>query len=185
MWFLRDVATVCQFSRICLHRFPDLRCHALGTFHVFLICGKHVWSWYSIRCSVKCLELLFDDEWGFLLILLKCAHFGILTNYLISFPEPLLLTEINYNPSMDNNYIHHRVWTGITYPFPNFNGAIIEFWEWIRNFSCHTFLGMRLLIHTRTTISGDLGGCSIFVTLSCCRKSRTTLARWGVALSSW
>ena len=33
--------------------------------------------------------------------------------------------------------------------------------------------------------SGDLGGCSIFVTLPCCRKSRTTLARWGVALSSW
>ena len=33
--------------------------------------------------------------------------------------------------------------------------------------------------------SGDLGVCSIFVTLPCCRKSRTTLARWGVALSSW
>ena len=33
--------------------------------------------------------------------------------------------------------------------------------------------------------SGNLGGCSIFVTLPCCRKSRTTLARWGVALSSW
>ena len=33
--------------------------------------------------------------------------------------------------------------------------------------------------------TGDLGGCSIFVTLPCCRKSRTTLARWGVALSSW
>ena len=33
--------------------------------------------------------------------------------------------------------------------------------------------------------SGDLGGCSIFVTLPCCRKSRTTLERWGVALSSW
>ena len=32
---------------------------------------------------------------------------------------------------------------------------------------------------------GDLGGCSIFVTLPCCKKSRTTLARWGVALSSW
>ena len=33
--------------------------------------------------------------------------------------------------------------------------------------------------------SGELGVCSIFVTLPCCRKSRTTLARWGVALSSW
>ena len=33
--------------------------------------------------------------------------------------------------------------------------------------------------------SGYLGGCSIFVTLSCCRKSGTILARWEVALSSW
>ena len=33
--------------------------------------------------------------------------------------------------------------------------------------------------------SGDLGGCSIFVTLPCCRKSKTTLARWGVVLSYW
>ena len=33
--------------------------------------------------------------------------------------------------------------------------------------------------------SGDLGGCSLFVTLPCKRKSGTTLARWGVVLSSW
>ena len=33
--------------------------------------------------------------------------------------------------------------------------------------------------------SGDRGGCSIFMTLPCCRKLRTTLARWGVVLSSW
>ena len=33
--------------------------------------------------------------------------------------------------------------------------------------------------------SGDHGGCFIFVTLPCSRKSRTTQARWVVVLSSW
>ena len=35
---------------------------------------------------------------------------------------PLLLTWINFNPSM-LEYIHYKVWDEITYPFQNFNGA--------------------------------------------------------------
>ena len=27
------------------------------------------------------------------------------------------------------NYIHYEMLDGITYPFPNFNGAIAEVWE--------------------------------------------------------
>ena len=27
-----------------------------------------------------------------------------------------------------------KVWDEITYPFPNFNGATVEVWEWISNF---------------------------------------------------
>ena len=26
-------------------------------------------------------------------------------------------------------YIHHKVWDEIIYPFPNFNGCIVEVWE--------------------------------------------------------
>ena len=33
------------------------------------------------------------------------------------------------------NPIRYKVWAGITYPFPNFNGCTIEVWEWINNFS--------------------------------------------------
>ena len=29
--------------------------------------------------------------------------------------------------------MHSKAWDGITYPFPNFNGAIVEVWEWISN----------------------------------------------------
>ena len=37
---------------------------------------------------------------------------------------------------MSNN-IHYRMWDEITNPFPNFNGATVEVWEWISNFIPH------------------------------------------------
>ena len=52
-----------------------------------------------------------------------------------------LLTWINFNPTWIGNYIHYTVWDEITYPFPNFNGAAVEVWEWksyfIRHFTRH------------------------------------------------
>ena len=35
-------------------------------------------------------------------------------------------------PIWVSNYIHYKEWGDIRYPFPNFKGAIIEVWEWIR-----------------------------------------------------
>ena len=43
--------------------------------------------------------------------------------------RPLLLTWFNFNPSMDNYDIHHKVWDEITYPFPNFNDCTVEIWN--------------------------------------------------------
>ena len=34
-----------------------------------------------------------------------------------------------------SNYIHHKMWDEITYPFPNFNSEAVEVWEWISNFT--------------------------------------------------
>ena len=31
-------------------------------------------------------------------------------------------------PTWISNCTHYNVWGGITYPFPNFNGATVEFW---------------------------------------------------------
>ena len=31
-------------------------------------------------------------------------------------------------------HFEYVVWDNITYPFPNFNNAAIEVWEWISNF---------------------------------------------------
>ena len=40
-------------------------------------------------------------------------------------------------PAWVSNYIHYKVYNEITYPFPNFNSATIEAYEWISNFIPH------------------------------------------------
>ena len=52
---------------------------------------------------------------------------------------PLLLTWINFIPSMDKwfHLFFFKVWDEITYPFPNFNSCTVEVWEWISNFKPH------------------------------------------------
>ena len=42
------------------------------------------------------------------------------------------------------NYIHHKMWGEITYPFTNVNSTAVGVWRWIS--SC-TFQGVWLLIH--------------------------------------
>ena len=32
-----------------------------------------------------------------------------------------------------SNYIHRKVWNNIIYPFPNFSGAAVSVWQWIRS----------------------------------------------------
>ena len=40
-------------------------------------------------------------------------------------------------PAWKTDYILYKVGDEITYPFPNFNGATIEIWEWMGNFIPH------------------------------------------------
>ena len=44
--------------------------------------------------------------------------------------EPCLSTQIDLNINMDNNHMTSKVCDENTYPFPNFNGATVEVWEW-------------------------------------------------------
>ena len=44
-----------------------------------------------------------------------------------------------------NNHISSKVWHEITYPFPKFNGATVEVWEWKSNFMPHFIMGV--IIH--------------------------------------
>ena len=52
----------------------------------------------------------------------------ILRKDFIDFWSPFLLTWI-VNPSID--YTHYKVLGEMIYPFPNFNGATVEVWEWV------------------------------------------------------
>ena len=55
---------------------------------------------------------------------------------------PLLLTWINFNPSMISNHMPCKVCDEITYPFPVFNGATDGVWESIRNFIPHLIMDL-------------------------------------------
>ena len=57
---------------------------------------------------------------------------------------PLSLTWFKSNPSMDK-HMPSKVWDEITYPFPNFNGCIVEVWEWISNVTPHSNNGCNYL----------------------------------------
>ena len=58
-------------------------------------------------------------------------------SFILSQPGPLLLTWIYFNPNKNKYSPHYRVWSEITYPFPNFYGAAVDVWEWISYFIPH------------------------------------------------
>ena len=37
-------------------------------------------------------------------------------------------------------YIYYKMWDKITYPFPDFNDATFEVWEWINDFTPHMYV---------------------------------------------
>ena len=53
---------------------------------------------------------------------------------------------LTLTPAWISNYIHYNVGNEITYPFPNFNGAAIEVWEWISDLISN-FTSVWLPIH--------------------------------------
>ena len=72
------------------------------------------------------LSLLYFMQYHMMQFILRKLH----TN-----PTLLHLTLI---PAWINNYVHYKVWDGITCPFPNFHGCTMEVWGWISNFIPHS-----------------------------------------------
>ena len=50
---------------------------------------------------------------------------------------PFINMDLILIPAWISNYIHYKVWDEITYPFPNFNSAAVEVWEWTSSFIPH------------------------------------------------
>ena len=57
------------------------------------------------------------------------SSWGLLTPW-----GPFYWDDLTLISAWISNHIHYKVWGEITYPFPNFNGATVEVWEWISNF---------------------------------------------------
>ena len=47
-----------------------------------------------------------------------------------------------------SNHMPSKVWDGIIYPFPNFNGGTVEVWEWISNFIPHFIMDVIITSQT-------------------------------------
>ena len=62
------------------------------------------------------------------------------------------------DPAWTSDYIHHKVWHEITYPFPYFNAATVDVWEGISNFIPH-FTDHEITYQNR--VSALNGGASL------------------------
>ena len=45
---------------------------------------------------------------------------------------PFIWQALTLSQAWISNHMSSKVWSQITYPFPNFNGYIVEVWEWKR-----------------------------------------------------
>ena len=83
--------------------------------------------------------LVWNSRFGVIFYVLNFFRFGI--PYPTPPPHgdeatcgPFYLYGVTFIPAWISNYIHHKVWDEITYPFLNFNGATVEVQVWISNF---------------------------------------------------
>ena len=54
----------------------------------------------------------------------------------------MLLKCFDLIPAWLYNHMPGKIWDGITYLFPNFNGSTVEIWEWISNCTAHIIMDM-------------------------------------------
>ena len=48
----------------------------------------------------------------------------------------------HFNDNLVSNHRPSKMWEEITYPFPNFNSATVEVWEWISSFIPHILMSV-------------------------------------------
>ena len=114
-----------------------------STFYCHLVCKPrllfihHSVTFYNIDYKVW----VIDDDIQLLQWLTDCNT-----------PVAHLLTWFDFNSTVGQQLSLCKVWDEITYPFPNFNAATVEGWEWI-SYPPHPHIlqGMWLLIQVWIT----------------------------------
>ena len=79
-------------------------------------------------------------------LVMNAAH-DISGAWLESLCGPFYLHELTVIPVWMDNYIHYKVWDGITYHFPNVNGAALNVLWMGKHLYTTILLGMWLRIH--------------------------------------
>ena len=127
--------------------------------------GIHRWPANSPhKWPVTRKMLPFDDVIVILRLLKVCFNcFGnhSLINSLKKWKEGPVINRLGKTKILHvawiSNYIHNNAWDEITYPFLNFNGAIVEDYEWISNYQACNYLSMLGLKLNRVSKSGYSG----------------------------
>ena len=111
---------------------------------------------YYKFCDCKDINLVdFSFDWNWKLIHIRCSDQRrtnsntqmLVQTYGLWYFDPLCRGHfywrgLTLNPAWISNHTHSKlwVWDKITCPFPNFNGATVEVWEWISNFIPHLIM---------------------------------------------
>ena len=97
-----------------------------------------------VKYHCICLRVSMHFGWSLWLYVLLWWQLPGLVPYLLSQTivtwrsgTPFYQHGLTSIPAWKSNHMPSEVWDGITYPFPNFNSATIEVWEWIGNFIPH------------------------------------------------
>ena len=112
-------------------------------------------SWLELsRCSLICIHADLSCDKNEILAFISNVftqeypcHHGLGMNQLICIFWCWHLGSLYWHgltliPAWLSNHTPNKVWDEIVYPFPNFNGATIEVWEWIRNSTPHFIMGV-------------------------------------------
>ena len=96
----------CILEAVILYEFPFLSMHEANQIM------RLTWSIYSAHIS---LETITSTIYGL--------------TYKIGPKIPFYWHGLTLIPAWRINYMSSKVWDGITYPFPNFSGCTVEFWD--------------------------------------------------------
>ena len=93
------------------------------------------WIWINTSCEFIINDCITTTKQS---TTKPCAYFlgyTVWNEWNLCFRVPFYSCGLTLIPSWISNHISGKVWDEIIYSFPNFNGATVEVWEWISNFT--------------------------------------------------
>ena len=105
--------------------------------------------WQRVATHHTGLRVLYPIVYVDVNIYVSCPNFnaGIIFINKRGYQDPFYSHRLTLIPTWISNHMPNKVWDEITYPFPNFNGCIMEVWEWVSNFIQQFIMDIIIYIH--------------------------------------